>query len=875
MKIIKPLRMTVMPRPYRWRGGIYLSVSIAVLVRHDPDGPRLQAEHFLVHDVLPELDADEMMDMVMPKPHPEYLVSGHAYTAHQADNTKCMVSVRVGNKRKDGLVFGERYWLGNRISDPQPFEAMPLTWANSFGGGTVPDNPLGTGSDEVDVNGTPAIRLPNLEAPAERIQARGQRVSPHNFGLVRPDWPKRLEKLGTCDEEWVNTVGSGFFDDLQFSAFNAAPDDQIWHDRIALSMDESFEFWNMHPEHHCWAGTLPSLHARCFIQRTGAEQLDEVPLRPTTVWFLPHRTSYILLFHGQTSITEDDAFDVSGIMGALERSGQERSLEHYRHIYARRTSIDTAALDAFRDGDLMPAEMLAPWLEDIPLDNRPLMSKLADRLQRDTGAYPLGGFIGPVKPMTLDNLAEVAEQHQKMHDETLIRLQRERQEAFDGAGRELRQTNLPNKEVLLDAIAGVSSSPDRLALPQKGPPDLNAIFDSVRKAQSRQALRASLADDGKAGITPRQMYDYSKRGVKQLYLYSVHFQQGVARVGQHRALEIREQVLKKYRLNKRLSDLDLTGADLSGMDLPGADFSRTWLENADFTGANLAGAKFDETVLARGTFVDCRLDGAVITRANIGEAVFMNTSFGSANLANLICEVRAVFEHCSFDSGVIEDFTMHDSEFRHCALKDMKLQNLTFENLSWADVAIADSSLNKVSFESASIDNLHIADSLMHACSLSGTRLQHWRLTGSILSKCVFSDDVSLADCWFNDDQFHQTMFRAIGFENVVFEASRLEQCDFSQGRFVNCRFSKVAAPQSLFVRAQLDLVDMSGCNLMQANFQKASLVGANLSDCNFFRADMSETLLDASTRVEGAYVRRTRLAPYRSTGTARLGGMA
>ena len=875
MKIIKPLRMTIMPRPYRWRGGIYLAVSVAVLVRHDAHGPKVQAEHFLVHDVLPELDADEMMDMVMPKPHPEFLVSGYAYTAHQKDKQKCMVSARVGCKRKDGLVFGDRYWLGNRISEPAPFEAMPLTWANSFGGRAIPDNPVGTGLDEVEVNGARAIRLPNLECPTERIQTRGQIVQPYNFGLIRPDWPSRLEKLGSCDEEWVNTVGSGFFDDLQFSAFNAASDDQIWHDRDALSMDEPFEFWNMHPELHCWQGTLPSLHARCFIQRSGAQQLDEISMRPTTAWFLPHRTSYILLFHGQTPIAEDDAFDISGIMGALEHAGQPRPEAHYMSIYARRTSFDSAALDAFRDGDLMPSDILAPWLEDIPLGDRPLMSKLADRLQRDTGAYPPGGFVGPVKPLTLDRLADVADEHEKLHEDTVARLQQERREALAKAESEIRQSSFSKKEPLLEAVAGMESSEGGLTLPEQGPPDLTAIFDSVRKAQSRHALRASLSDSATTDMSPRDLYQHSKRGLKQLYLYSVHFQRGVARAAPHRALQIRDQVLRKYRANKKLSDMDLTGADLSGMDLSGADFSRTWLEKADFTGANLSGAKFHETVLARASFVDCRLDGAWIEHSNIGEAEFINVSFGNATLTRLICEVRTRFQNCSFEAGAIDDFVMHHAEFKHCAFRQMKLESLSFEGGSLQDVAIAEASMNKVGFDSVHIDNLHIDESILHSCSASETRFQNLRLTGSILSKCVFSDDVSFTGCWFNGGEFHQTMFRLDQFENVLFESCRLEQCDFSQASFINCRFDKVSAPQSIFVRAQLDLVDMSGCNLMQANFQKASLVGANLSRCNFFRADMSETLLDASTRVDGAYVHRTRLAPYRQSGGPVLEGSA
>src|SRR3546814_5824728 len=64
---------------------------------------------------------------------------------------------------------------------------------------------------------------------------------------------------------------------------------QIWADKTELSMDEQVEIWNMHPDLHCWSGTLPSLRARCFIKRKGAERLDEVQMRATTVWCVPHK----------------------------------------------------------------------------------------------------------------------------------------------------------------------------------------------------------------------------------------------------------------------------------------------------------------------------------------------------------------------------------------------------------------------------------------------------------------------------------------------------------------------------------------------------------------------------------------------------------
>src|SRR3546814_337698 len=158
------------------------------------------------------------------------------------------------------------------------------------------------------------------------------------------------------------------------------------------------------------------------------------------------------------------------------------------------------------------------------------------------------------------------------------------------------------------------------------------------------------------------MHDFSKQALRKSYLYSVHYQQGVAKVGEHRAIEIRNRVLQKYRLNKRLSQMDLTGADLSGLDLSGADFSGTWMEKVDLSNANLAGARFDETVLARGVFANANLDGARFTRCNISEASFERASFKQAEFSEVICETRTAFVDCDFNGTLFSDF---DSRHMH------------------------------------------------------------------------------------------------------------------------------------------------------------------------------------------------------------------
>src|SRR3546814_4798162 len=76
---------------------------------------------------------------------------------------------------------------------------------------------------------------------------------------------------------------------------------------------------------------ISPLPARCCINRRGnGKSLDEIPMRPTTVWFIPHRQSYVLIFHGRIPIHEDDAFDVAAIMPGIEYKHASRAIGHYR-----------------------------------------------------------------------------------------------------------------------------------------------------------------------------------------------------------------------------------------------------------------------------------------------------------------------------------------------------------------------------------------------------------------------------------------------------------------------------------------------------------------------------------------------------------------
>lgn len=869
MKIIKPLRLMVMPRPYRWRNGKYLSVALAALLKDENGVISILPEQALVHDILPELDADEVLDFVMPKPNPEYLVSGCAYTNHQEEKKHCMVSVRVGDKRKDALVFGDRFWIDGKISQAQVFESMPMTWSNSFGGMEYPANPMGTGYGDIHLNPAQTIRLPNVESPTNRINHKGQHVDPWNLGQIRIDWPQRLSKMGTYDEEWLKKVGTGFFDDMRPDVFNSASDDQIWKNKESLAMDESFEIWNMHPDMHSWSGTLPPIQARCFISRRGHPDsaLSEISMRPTTVWFLPHRCSYVLIFHGQIAIQEDDGYDVTAIMAGLEYKNDSKSLEYYKNIYKVRANSETGALHALRDEELIPDDLIVPWVEKIDLEKHALLNKLNNRMSRESMAYPHGEFVGPIKPLSISDLPRLLEQGNRMRDEAAKEYKQEQQKLSSEMREKAKESSSGEDHQILSSIADsleVDPMADDLRISKSGPPDFSTMLQSVSSLEGRRRSRSMLSQTGQNKQDMREFYEENKQALRKMYLYSVQYQNGVARVGPHKAVQLRERIQAKYNLNKNLRKMDLTGADLSGMDLSGADFSDAWLENADFSGANLKGAVFNNSVLARADFLNVNLDDSRFIGANISEATFFNASFIEAEFDDILVGKSASFKSCHFYRSTLTNFSPEGLTFSECKFLDSKFSGLSFDAGGFNDCGIEGSNLDKVSFYESSIEAVSITGTSIGNSIFSGSTLKDVKILDAVIARTVFTEDVVFQGCAMESTQIKQSLFREIDFSDTSFRGSVFDQCDFSLANMQNCDMREIQAPQSMFVRTNFEFATLAGSNLMHGNFQKSRFIGADLSGCNFFRSDMSEITVDASTRISGAYIHRTRLAPYR-----------
>jgi len=171
------------------------------------------------------------------KPTTDVVVIGDAISTF-GPLTHLLVEIQVGSLYQKIGVIGDREWVkqavGYAISEPQPFERMPLVYENAFGGwdkragdaskqGFEPRNTVGKGF-YVDTGEpvTEPMYLPNLENPDQLIQKISDRPEPVSCGFTLPHWQPRVGYAGTYDDAWTNSRSPMLPLDFDRRYFNAA-----------------------------------------------------------------------------------------------------------------------------------------------------------------------------------------------------------------------------------------------------------------------------------------------------------------------------------------------------------------------------------------------------------------------------------------------------------------------------------------------------------------------------------------------------------------------------------------------------------------------------------------------------------------------------
>lgn len=179
-------------------------------------------------------------EIALAKPSTDIVLVGHAH-APASGVGRLEVQLSVGPVERHVRVSGERTWqkrlFSARISDPTPFEKIPLCWERAFGG-TDPDspedkpasearNPLGVGYRRRRAAFEEGAPLPNLEDPRDLLEGFHSRVRPAGFGFLAPNWEPRRGFTGTYDRRWEATRSPLLPEDFDRRFFQAAPPELV------------------------------------------------------------------------------------------------------------------------------------------------------------------------------------------------------------------------------------------------------------------------------------------------------------------------------------------------------------------------------------------------------------------------------------------------------------------------------------------------------------------------------------------------------------------------------------------------------------------------------------------------------------------------
>lgn len=201
-------------------------------------------------------------DLIHTKPQTDIILHGHAHAPAGKPVTQIDVAMRVGSLGKRLRVFGDRYWKkgfwGMKMTQPAPFEKMPITYERAFGGWDQTSdnpkkhswesrNPIGTGF-AVKANHLEGQKAANVENPDHLITSWKQRPPPAGFGPVAGHWQPRLQFAGTYDKNWEEHKQPLLPDDFDERFYQCAPLDQ--QTAGYLQGGELAELFNLTPQGH-------------------------------------------------------------------------------------------------------------------------------------------------------------------------------------------------------------------------------------------------------------------------------------------------------------------------------------------------------------------------------------------------------------------------------------------------------------------------------------------------------------------------------------------------------------------------------------------------------------------------------------------------
>lgn len=574
-----------------------------------PDGvcEPLEEQPGIEGDVMSAAEVPECRydaDMAQFKPKADVMLTGTCYAPGGKAVTALTATFRVGDWSKSVACIGNRTWdkglIRSSMNEPEPFTKVAISWQNAFGGPKIAANPAGKGHKDA--------LLPNIEDPENLIGGAGDKPKPAGFGPIHRSWKLRTGKLGTYDKKWLKERFPAWAKDLDWTYFNAAPEDQQL-DSFLLGAEEVV-LENLHPQHAKLTTTLPGLRVRCLVREGDELALREVPMNLDTLHVDADKQELYLLWRGVTNVQDVDWKACRDILIVSEKL-EDRKATH---------------------------EELLPLFEDEPEEG-----------EAEEGEEPQETL--EQKNAAIDKLVkELEARAAKAEGDVASAIKRVGGEAFDPVK---HAANAPKTE--FSHVVSAANSNWARATGAKLPPGVSPNdFSPAADPHMQELMQLEQSMKPPTRPAPPQLAAMMKSGE--------------AKGGDFGGAELKDQDLEGADLSEAfLNNADLSGANLKNANLSGASLSGSNLTKADLTGANLSDADLTEADLTGALLDKANLSDAVLMKTKAGGASFKGAKALGATFAEMQAD-GGNFSGGDFTQSVFSEVALAKADFTGATL---------------------------------------------------------------------------------------------------------------------------------------------------------------------------------------------------------------
>ena len=913
MKTYSPLQISQSTRVFEQDRRFHWVVSAKLYI--NLSNGQVQFEHDCIEDALAAMGPVPLLDMGMPKPKTEWLLSGSFYAPGGDLVEGGKASVSLAGKTKTLNVFGDRIWSGGIPSAPMPLRQQPLLYDYAYGGKDYDLNPLGKGYKSEE--------LPNLELASENISSNSKKYQPACFGPLFPDWAQRARYQGTYDKRYMEQYFPGYPVDMDWRLFLCAPQDQ-WFDGF-LQGTEEYRLEGLHPEHPAISGALPGLMPRCFIRNGDDEtniNFQEVNLQLDTVWFFPDADVVQLTWRGGMEVADDEASSISHMLLAYESlTDERRSTDHYLAAINRRIASENPLQDSLNTQDLIPngnpsamqllvnsalenaktnafgenmkaksaaiqqqvdsvvgqqMKDVTDKIKDAPVDEV-LKQELLDKVsQKDIAAEsnPIAEAIEKLlpgssssNPNDIDFSDFSFDKMQRTMDEVSGLVEAQKAEALEKAKpqidaaaeqlkKQLEEADLPGdqKDTIQKQLVQLSNIGSETELPMAELPrlDIDAITQQLQAADNELA-KARQTLHQQLTMPGLLNNEMLQQAKDKLSALEQSFNEKFV----DELKKAQQQFIAGYGMAAHFSPDGLpphSDIETQQQQLNACLLQNQPLDHQDWACLDLSGKKLDGLDFSGCLMEQVDLSGASCIGTNFSGAVLARANLSGANLDG------AIFDDANIGASDCTNASFKQSSLRNTKLSKSILNNTSFVQAVIDQPEVLEVDIQQCDFTAATITNWPFLErNIEHAC-FNQAIMENCSFINSRLSSCSFEEAQLPSTAWVNCN-IHYVNFQKADMSRNCFVYSdeapyEFKAADFSGSKLASANLQKITCEDANFTGSLLEYTNFSEANLTKAVFDECQSTSvqfqkADLTRASFKKANLMEAMMGKSILVD------------------------